>query len=134
MRHAACTWQCECRSDDDSAEAEPSTSSVPDYLPSGAQDWREFRARLVASAGRNADAGADAASDMWAHHVPVPEQVISTRVSLSIVKAIAFLLMLGTCIHDRHRSSCQLRSFQRARLARHVLAWLHRGAVSLRIP
>lgn len=57
-----------CRPDD-TPDQTPSSSPVPDYLPSGAQDWREFRAKLVA-VGRNSDAD----SDIWAHSVPGPEQ------------------------------------------------------------
>ena len=62
---------CAHRSSDDEGEA-ASNSAIPDVMPVSASDtdWRDFRARLVASTSGRTD-GSE--SEIWVHPVPRAE-------------------------------------------------------------
>ena len=59
------------RRPDDAGEASPE-SVIPDSMPLSASDtdWRDFRARLVASTSGRTDSSG---SDIWVHSVPRAE-------------------------------------------------------------
>eukprot|EP00798_Chlamydomonas_sp_ICE-L_P002405 gene2405-8715_t len=76
-RKSARSTLCFASNDGEDVSPRSQGSSIPDSLPAmGADtDWREFRAKLVASgAGKDSSSFSSGEKTEWAHSIPVPEK------------------------------------------------------------